>query len=84
MITPRRLSRMATNPLSLAEALQWLCVAEPTSKEYLATLAAWTDKTPIRVAIAEVMCQCYPVLVLWPNNVCLTKLHCEKNVGMHS
>ena len=54
MITPRRLSRMAGAKLSMAEALQWLCRAEPTSKDLLEALQTWTAKTPARVALAQV------------------------------
>ena len=54
MITPRRLSRMAGAKLSMAEALQWLCRAEPTSKDLLEALQTWTAKTPSRVALTQV------------------------------
>ena len=54
MITPRRLSRMAGAKLSMAEALQWLCRAEPTSKDLLEALQTWTAKTPARVALTQV------------------------------
>lgn len=54
MITPRRLSRMAEVKLSMAEALQWLCRAEPTSRDLLEGLQAWTAKTPARVALTQV------------------------------
>lgn len=53
MITPRRLDRMASGKLSMAEALQWLCRAEPTSKDLLEALQAWTAKTPARVALTQ-------------------------------
>ena len=54
MITPRRLSRMAGAKLSMAEALQWLCRAEPTSKDLLEALQTWTAKTPAQVALTQV------------------------------
>ena len=53
MITPRRLMRMGSAKLSMAEALQWLCRAEPTSKDLLEAFQAWTAKTPARVALTE-------------------------------
>ena len=54
MITSRRLSRMLSNKLSIAEALMWLCRAEPTSKECIEAIKAWTDKTPARAALLAV------------------------------
>ena len=53
MITPRRLSRMGSAKLSMAEALQWLCRAEPTSKDLLEALQAWTAKTPAHAALTQ-------------------------------
>jgi len=45
---------MATTKLSMAEALQWLCRAEPTSKDLLEALQGWTAKTPARAALLQV------------------------------
>ncbi|DBA81732.1 hypothetical protein WJX77_003084 [Trebouxia sp. C0004] len=53
MITPRRLGRMPATNLSIAEALQWLCRAEPTSKDLLEALQIWTAKTPARAALLQ-------------------------------
>ena len=62
IITPRRLSRMQTTKLSIAEALMWLCRAEPTSKECIEALKAWTDKTPARAALLAVSYTTLPML----------------------
>lgn len=53
MLTQRRLSRMDGAKLSMAEALQWLCRAEPSSKDLLEALQTWTAKTPARVALTQ-------------------------------
>lgn len=53
MVTPRRLTRMPNAKLSMAEALQWLCRAEPTSKDLLEALQDWTAKTPARAALLQ-------------------------------
>lgn len=66
MITPRRLSRMPTVKLTMAEALQWLCRAEPTSKDMIEALHSWTAKTPARAALLQArtklqlgLCHCH-------------------------
>ena len=53
---------MQTVKLSIAEALMWLCRAEPTSKECIEALKAWTEKTPARAALLAVSCT--PLLLL--------------------
>ena len=37
----------------MAEALQWLCRAEPTSKDMIEALHGWTAKTPARAALLQ-------------------------------
>lgn len=68
MLTPRRLSRMGGAKLSMAEALQWLCRAEPSSKDLLEALQTWTAKTPARVALTQARTYCLVTFVgLWVN-----------------
>lgn len=69
MLTPRRLSRMGGAKLSMAEALQWLCRAEPTSTDLLQALQTWTAKTPARVALTQarniLLVNCLWVNLFW-------------------
>ncbi|KAK9817170.1 hypothetical protein WJX72_010626 [[Myrmecia] bisecta] len=53
MLTPRRLTRLSEQPLTIAEVLQWLCRAEPTPPDPIDTLRAWADKTPARAALLQ-------------------------------
>ena len=53
-MTPRRLSRIQSSKLSIAEALTWLCRAEPTSKDTIDALHSWAEKTPARAALLQV------------------------------
>ena len=44
---------MGKAKLSMAEALQWLCRAEPTGRDLLEALQAWTAKTPAQAALTQ-------------------------------